>query len=208
VPTPLDTWRLKYRFYIDAPLDAQAAHARYANAFRVWWSTEAVNNEYSVPRSDADCDDAATPAEACVHTIKSRFTGKDTLALGRGCMVSGDASACGDVARIAASGGAFQLVYAAAHCHAPACLSMELWDDDSGELLCRNVPTIGTGSASPHDEADFVVGTAPCLWGGAGEGLLLPHDQTRRQLYLIKRVNSTRGHWGVMALWQMRGAYL
>ena len=23
VPTPLDTWRLKYRFYIDAPLDAQ-----------------------------------------------------------------------------------------------------------------------------------------------------------------------------------------
>ena len=113
----------------------------------MWWSTEAVNNEYSVPRSDADCDDAATPAEACVHTIKSRFTGKDTLALGRGCMVSGDASACGDVARIAASGGAFQLVYAAAHCHAPACLSMELWDDDSGELLCRNVPTIGTGSA-------------------------------------------------------------
>ena len=23
----------------------------------------------------------------------------------------------------------------------------------------------------------------------------------------IKRVNSTHGHWGVMALWQMRGAY-
>ena len=62
--------------------------------------------------------------------------------------------------------------------------------------------------SSPHDEAGFVVGIAPCLWGGAGEGLLLPHDQTRRQLHLIKRVNSTRGHWGVMALWQMRGAYL
>jgi hypothetical protein len=24
----------------------------------------------------------------------------------------------------------------------------------------------------------------------------------------IKRGNSTNGHWGVMALWQMRGAYM
>ena len=63
--------------------------------------------------------------------------------------------------------------------------------------------------SSPHDEAGFVVGIAPCLWGGAGEGLLPPPTiKLDGNFTSIKRVNSTRGHWGVMALWQMRGAYL
>ena len=31
----------------------------------------------------------------------------------------------------------FELIYAAPHCHAPTCLSMELYDSDTGNLLCR-----------------------------------------------------------------------
>ena len=27
-------------------------------------------------------------------------------------------------------------MYAAAHCHTPACMSLELWNDDTNELIC------------------------------------------------------------------------
>ena len=59
-----------------------------------------------------------------------------------------------------------------------------------------------------HDEKGFVVGIAPCVWGAAADGLRPPPRVRLDGNYTsIKRVNSTHGHWGVMALWQMRGAY-
>ena len=59
-------------------------------------------------------------------------------------MVSGDAAACGDVDLIEKrDDGFFRLMYAAGHCHAPACMSIELWNADTGELICRNVPIYG-----------------------------------------------------------------
>ncbi len=208
MPAPLDRWRLKYRFHFE---EVAAAAAPPKNLFRVWWSTEATNNEYSVPQSAADCDDPATPSEQCVHTIRSAFEGRDMVvnpgSTNNACMVTNDPNACGDEKRIAASGGEFELVYAAGHCHAPACLSMELWDADRNELLCRNEPTIGAGQGV-HDEKGFVVGIAPCVWGAAADGLRPPPRVRLDGNYTsIKRVNSTHGHWGVMALWQMRGAY-
>jgi hypothetical protein len=86
-------------------------------------------------------------------------------------------------------------------------LATELWDADRNELLCRNEPTIGAGQGV-HDEKGFVVGIAPCVWGAAADGLRPPPRVRLDGNYTsIKRVNSTHGHWGVMALWQMRGAY-
>ena len=124
------------------------------NLFRVWWSTEATNLEYSVPQSAADCDDPATPAEQCVHTIRSAFQGRGMVvnpgSTNNACMVTNDPNACGDEKRIAASGGG----------------------------------------------------------GAAADGLRPPPRVRLDGNYTsIKRVNSTHGHWGVMALWQMRGAY-
>ena len=204
VPEPTDTWRLKYRFFFE-DYDALAPQR---NVFRVWWSTEATNNEYDVPQSTADCSNASTPAEQCVHTIRSKFTGRDMVTTG--CMVSGDPMGCMDpgyVSRV--DGGYFDLVYASAHCHSPACLSVELWDDDTGELLCRNEPTYGNGSAPIHDELGFAVGIAPCLFGDAEEGLRTPPRlHLTSNLTTIKRTNNTYGHWGVMALWQNRAAYV
>mgnify|MGYP001280017333 CR=1 FL=1 len=50
-------------------------------------------------------------------------------------MVSGDDAACGNITLIQErDGGKFQLMYAAAHCHTPACISLELWNDDTNEL--------------------------------------------------------------------------
>ena len=86
---------------------------------------------------------------------------------------------------------------------------MELWDDDRNELLCRNEPLLGAGVAKTHDEHGFVVSIPPCLWGSEAEGLRPPPliDLTSN-LTSVKRANATHAHWGVMALWQMRGAYV
>ena len=35
------------------------------------------------------------------------------------------------------------LIYAGGHCHAPSCISMELFNADTGKLLCRHDPVYG-----------------------------------------------------------------
>lgn len=224
VPESTDTWRLKYRFYFEEYNHSHGAsgatsgggdlsrggatHA--ANAFRLWWSTEATNNEYDVPKSPADCLDPLTPEAACTHTLVSKFTGRDMLVGSSACMVSGDPAACGNATRIArVDGGFYQLIYAAGHCHAPACKSLELWDLDRKELLCRNVAVFGKGVQAHYDEEAYLIAIPPCVWGSAAEGLRPPpRIHLSSNLSTVKRANSTNGHWGVMGLWQMRGTYL
>ena len=112
----VDHWRLKYRFYYEE-------YTQQLNSFRVWWSTEAWNNEFDVPKSTADCLDPKTPAEECTHIIKSNFTGQQFLEAQ--CMTS-DPLSCGNATKIREEhGGWWQLTYAAFHCHAPACMSGE-----------------------------------------------------------------------------------
>eukprot|EP00040_Diaphanoeca_grandis_P020564 m.109371 g.109371 ORF g.109371 m.109371 type:complete len:861 (+) comp27951_c0_seq1:141-2723(+) len=200
-PEPTDTWRLKYRFYFEE-------YTNQSNTFRVWWSTEATNNEYDMPKSTADCLNPATPAEDCIHELKSEFSGRDLVFGGSACMVSGDPSACADPKRIEQDGGYFQLTYAAFHCHAPACMSGELWNRDTGELICRNEALYGTGTTASN-ETGYVVGIPPCVWGSKEEGLQpFPILHLTSNLTTIKRGNNTNGHWGVMALWQSRASYV
>ena len=35
------------------------------------------------------------------------------------------------------------LIYAGGHCHAPTCISMELYNADTGKLLCHHSPVYG-----------------------------------------------------------------
>jgi len=35
------------------------------------------------------------------------------------------------------------LTFAGPHCHAPACISMELYNADTGKLICRSEPIYG-----------------------------------------------------------------
>ena len=207
-PNKTVTWRMKYRWYVEE-------HKNQSNLFRSFWSTEAYNNEYDVPKSTADCLDPATDPKLCVHTIKSQFQARDMLTSvanpthASACMVTTNPNACANVDVIAQKyGGYFQLAYAAFHCHAPACMTGELWNADTGELLCRNTAEYGSGS-TPLNESAYVVGIPPCLWGTADEGLRPPlifHLDTN--LTTIKRANNTNGHWGAMALWQSRAAYM
>ena len=93
---------------------------------------------------------------------------------------------------------------------APTCLSMELFNEDTGESICRNVPTYGTLLANATGERRFeeegYLALPPCVWGSAEQGLpeppLLRWDAN---LTAIKRCNSTYGHTGEMARWQGHG---
>merc|ERR1712232_553281 len=118
-------------------------------------------------------------------------------------MMQGDVNACGNVTRIKdEDGGHFQLVYAGAHCHAPACMRMELWNEDTHELLCEVDADFGK-------EAMCELSLPPCVWGSAAEGLKPPPVlRLDSNLTVVKYANNTNARWGTMALWQMRATYI
>merc|ERR1719450_1856449 len=103
-----------------------------------------------------------------------------------------------------------RLLYAGGHCHAPSCLSLELYRNDTGklQLICRQAHKYGQGNfpADKWDEAGYIA-LPPCLWGSPEEDLepstFIPQGTP---LVSIKRNRNTHmGHFGEMASWQMRG---
>ena len=95
---------------------------------------------------------------------------------------------------------------AGGHCHAPAFLSIELWNEDTGELLCRVAPVRGSGGEA-QDEAGYLW-LPQCAWE-TEKGLRPPpvlHLNTR--LKAVKHGNTTYYHYSVMAIWLMRGAFV
>ena len=143
------------------------------------------------PGSHCTGDCPHGPTCACYHQITSHFEMK-TGSSSRG------------------SPAAASMVYAGGHCHAPACLSIELYMNNTGtpELLCRQVSLYGKGDVAVDrfDEAGYVI-LPPCLWGTAEEGLQPPvYLAQGTPMYSIQRTRNTHvGHTGQMASWQMRG---
>ena len=66
---------------------------------------------------------------------------------------------------------------------------------------------MGTGDA-PMDETDYLW-LPPCQWGDEDAALRPPPKLgLDTKLRTVKRSNSSVHHYGVMGIWQMRGAYL
>mmetsp|Transcript_6279 Transcript_6279/g.17704 ORF Transcript_6279/g.17704 Transcript_6279/m.17704 type:complete len:1276 (+) Transcript_6279:1-3828(+) len=205
---PLE-YRLKFRFYFEEYTKEQQQHEdgqsagitapSHTNLVRFLWMTEAWANEYDVPQCAP-----GTPQDQCVHTITSQWKVRDML---RDCDTLLDAGGwCTGVGSTNSSlTTGIQFIYVGPHCHAPSCLSMELFNADTGQMLCSTRPVKGTNSSEQFNEDGFLA-IPPCLWGSAAEGLpepvLLSLDTT---LLAIKRNNNTMPHTGEMALWQMRG---
>ena len=64
-----------------------------------------------------------------------------------------------------------ELLYAGPRCHAPStCLSMELYNADTGSLLCHSEPIRGQ-SDELYDKHGFL-SIPPCLWGDPMTGLI------------------------------------
>lgn len=213
-------YQLKFRFYFEEyqlaaspgkennslalrrpPEDARDEYQgpSHKNLVRLFWATEGSAGEYDIIQCT---NKTVAPSSQCTHVITSRFQVRDML---HDCDTHKDASFCtgkGSTDRNQTKG--IQLIYAAPHCHANSCLSVELYHANTGKLLCRVEPIYGKSSDRVYDEEGFLA-LPPCLWGDPEEGLappvLLPLEA---ELVSIKRNNSTLPHTGEMALWQMR----
>ena len=95
------------------------------------------------------------------------------------------------------------------HCHAPTCLMMEVYNNRTGELLCRERPYHGKGQdVTPSsdgeldrfDEAGYIAQRV-CLWGPPP--LEPPPLVGDVPLFVRALTNSTYGHHGEMELPQM-----
>jgi len=102
-----------------------------------------------------------------------------------------------------------RMMYAGGHCHAPSCINIELYKNDTGvpELICNQTSLYGKGdvSTNKYDEAGYIT-LPPCLWGDDA-GLQPPvWLKPGTPMISIKRNRNTHnGHYGEMASWQMRG---
>jgi len=91
------------------------------------------------------------------------------------------------------------------HCHAPTCLALEVWNNLTGELLCREEPYHGRGTdlkpgGNKYDQAGYIY-QPPCLWGLPP---LEPPPLVSGVPLIVKAfTNNTYAHHGEMALPQI-----
>lgn len=92
-------------------------------------------------------------------------------------------------------------VVAHLHCHAPTCLSMAIYNNATGDLMCEEVATYGndTLAAGAHFGEPGYIAVPPCVWGRPEDGLEEPYDISNITLRVVKRANGTYGHHGEMA---------
>ena len=198
IPPEILRYHFKLRFWFE--VYEPAPTPSHLNLDRLYWQTEANAGEYDVPPAfkrpgvalpgypdypeatptpGTTCTGSGATME-CVHEIHFDWTSPD-----------------------------MRLIYAGGHCHAPSCISIELYQNATGtpELLCRQETVYGDGDPKIRfDDAGYLT-LPPCLWGSADEGLqpsILLKKGT--PLFSIKKNRNTHmGHFGEMASWQMRG---
>jgi hypothetical protein len=78
------------------------------------------------------------------------------------------------------------------HCHAPACLSMAVYNNDTGALLCEETAVYGAGApGDKFGEPGYII-VPPCLWGRPEDGLEPPPNIAGMTLRVVKRANASR----------------
>merc|ERR1712159_842769 len=82
-----------------------------------------------------------TPASECVQVNKARFKVSDMM---KNCSSKGSIVCTGIGSNDPKITAGIKPILINPHCHAPTCLSMELYNADSGELICGVHPIHGT----------------------------------------------------------------
>ena len=204
-------YHMKFRFWFQeyTPRSSPAGPSHY-DLPRYYQQTEGNAGEYDIPPAFRTAADPPIPGYP--HWPVSS---KGALHLTPGSSCTGDCPdgpdcACEHKITYHWSLSNVSLIYAGGHCHAPACIDIALYKNDTGtpELLCHQQSTYGTGNVAEdkYDEAGYLA-LPPCLWGSAAEGLEPPvYLPPNTPIYAVKRnVNTRAGHYGEMASWQMRG---
>jgi len=196
----IDEIRLKYRIWFQEYQPPQLpvtsskkelvpTQASHMNLFRGFAMTENYAGEYDIPQCAA-----GTPPERCVHQITSRVDFKK---------ISLD---CAGIPNCRQNKRGMKIYYALGHCHAPSCISLELFNADTGALICRQLPRFGQGQ-DKFDELSYL-NMPPCVFGSVEEGLAPPPELLfDTKILSIKRNNNTYPHSGDMAMWFFRGVF-
>lgn len=156
---------MKFRFWYQdyVPASKPGAPASHENLVRFFKETEADAGEYDIVKASP-----GTKAEDAVYQITAHFTVRDGVAP---CNPRTSPHCTG------MHGAGIMLRYSSCHCHAPACISCELWNADTGKLVCRQTPVFGNSSTAthdnPYDEKGYIA-IPPCLYGPTDEGLMAP----------------------------------
>jgi len=200
-------YHMKFRFWFQdyTPASSEKSKPSHFNLPRIYYQTEAWAGEYDIPPAFAMPgkpipgypdwpENKPTPGTSCTGTCPG-----------------GDDCQCVHTITYHWTVSNMRLIYAGGHCHAPSCISIELYKNDTGkpELLCRQVPVFGKGNfpVDKFDEAGYIA-LPPCLWGdddGLEPSVFLGPNTP---LFSIKKNHNTHvGHYGEMASWQMRGVY-
>lgn len=175
IPEAVDIYYLKFRFYFQEYMPASdsspASHQRLVHW--VFLIDAQVNDYEEVPCADGTmCEGSIT-----AHLKASDMGLEETPA---------------------AYSGMTPLVIAG-HCHAPSCIREELYNADTGDLLCRVEAQYGTGN-EVFNERDYEA-LPPCLFGHQ-PGLRPPVTLTPdTNLRAIKVFNNSFRHVGQMAQW-------
>jgi len=198
-------YRLKWRFWFQEYAETPAPS--HENLDRIFIKTEANAGEYDVPPAFAPAagypnwpEGVPTPGTACTGTCP-----KDDPFNGTDCQCHHTITHRWSMKNV-------RLIYASFHCHAPTCISGELYNADTMELLCKVRPTWGVGDVGNDrfDEEGYLL-LPPCLWGSpdpeeaAKEGLKPSKFFPSINFLSVKKANNTgTGHYGDMSMWQMR----
>lgn len=96
------------------------------------------------------------------------------------------------------------------HCHAPTCITFELFNADTGEKICSQRPMYGSGNASEDFQEDGYINIAPCVFGVKEDYLPTPPGGEKglpmsTRLYSKKVCHADYAHHGEMSLWQSYG---
>ena len=178
-------YQMKFRVWfkeVGAPGVEEIANVEQFN-----WGGMATPTEYDVPKCSAGVPGCSYEGGRWVHRMNGTWAVQD-MVRGRG--LGPD------------EGVQYRTIHG--HCHAPACLLFELFNAETNELVCRQVPVYGTSNAT-FDEAGYL-SVPPCLYGDASEGLLpavtYPGNAT---FFSTKTCQADYGHHGEMSLWQTYG---
>ena len=172
-PNHTMTFQIKFRFWF-------SEYKNQTGLVRTFAETERNSGEYDVVKCPP-----GTPTKECVHVITSRFQGKDMISPQERGKSRG-----------------FKFVYVSGHCHYGSCLTMDLSNADTGELICHVTGDMGQNRKDVRFDEKNYVKLNPCLWG-EDKGLMKPKFYSWDTNFTsVKRSNATDYFTGEMALWQ------
>ena len=88
--------------------------------------------------------------------------------------------------------GKMSIPYTVGHLHVGG-IDISLYDDSTGELICRSEAIYGNGT-EPANEENYIVGMTPCIFDDP------PVFNNNDKLRIVSRYNNTKPHLGVMGL--------